>query len=210
MVQHAGRHVLGADQGRVALLTARDGLAAQAGHDLTIEITTWSGELALAEDGQPTELSVKLDLNSLVVREGTGGVKPLTDRDRREIAVTSRKVLGVERHPEATFTASGFEPNSSGGGFIQGTLTLGGISRPLKLHVAKTGPERYRATASVRQSEFGIKPYTAFLGALKVSDAVGVTIDIDLAKSDLANSNVAEAPAAENSAAGHSAGGPHG
>jgi polyisoprenoid-binding protein YceI len=201
MVQHAGRHVLGADQGRVALLTARDGLAAQAGHDLTIEISAWSGEVTVADDGQPTELSVKLDLNSLVVREGTGGLKPLTDRDRREIAVTSRKVLGVERHPEATFVASGFEPNSSGGGFIQGTLTLGGISRPLKLHVAKTGPESYHATASVRQSEFGIKPYTAFLGALKVSDAVGVTIDIDLAKS----------PAAENSAAGHSAGGgPHG
>ncbi|HEY3905032.1 MAG TPA: YceI family protein [Streptosporangiaceae bacterium] len=197
MVQHAGRHVLSADQGRVALLTARDGLAAQAGHDLTIEISTWSGELTVDDDGQPVELSVKLDLNSLVVREGTGGVKPLTDRDRREIAVTSRKVLGVERHPEANFVASGFEPNSNGGGFIQGTLTLGGISRPLKLHVVKTGPESYHATASVRHSEFGIKPYTAFLGALKVSDAVGVTIDIDLAKSR----------AAENSAAGNSASG---
>jgi polyisoprenoid-binding protein YceI len=201
MVQHAGRHVFGADQGRVALLTARDGLAAQAGHDLTIEISAWSGELTVADDGQPAELSVKLDLNSLVVREGTGGVKPLSDRDRREIAVTSRKVLGVERHPEAAFAASGFEPNSNGGGFIQGTLTLAGITRPLKLHVAKTGPESYHATASVRQSEFGIKPYTAFLGALKVSDAVGVTIDIDLAKSQ----------AAENSAAGNSAsGGSHG
>jgi len=106
-------------------------------------------------------------------------------------------VLGVDRHPEATFTASGFEANSSGGGFIQGTLTLGGIARPLKLHVAKTGPQSYHATASVRQSEFGIKPYSAFLGALKVSDAVGVNIDIDLAKS----------PGTENSTASHSAGG---
>jgi polyisoprenoid-binding protein YceI len=197
MAQHAGRHVLSTDQGRVALLTARDGLAAQAGHDLTIEVSAWSGELTVADDGQPTELSVTLDLNSLVVREGTGGVKPLTDRDRREIAVTTRKVLGVDRHPEATFKASGFEPNPSGGGFIQGTLTLGGISRPLKLHVAKTGPGSFHATASVRQSEFGIKPYTAFLGALKVSDAVGVIIDVDLAKSS----------GSENSAAGHSAGG---
>jgi len=191
--------VLGADQGRVALLTARDGLAAQAGHDLTIEVVAWSGELTVGDDGQPTELSVKLDLNSLVVRDGTGGVKPLTDRDRREIAVTSRKVLGVDRHPEANFTASGFEPNSNGGGFISGTLTLGGITRPLKLHVAKTGPDSYHATASVRQSEFGIKPYTAFLGALKVSDAVGVIIDVDLAK--------ASPSGAGNSGSGQSAGG---
>jgi polyisoprenoid-binding protein YceI len=124
-------------------------------------------------------------------------VKPLTDRDRREIAVSARKVLGVDRHPKATFTATGFEPNANGGGFIQGTLMLGGISRPLKLHVAKTGPESFHATASVRQSEFGIKPYSAFLGALKVSDAVGINIDLDLAKSS----------DAENSSAGHSAGG---
>jgi polyisoprenoid-binding protein YceI len=196
MALHAGCHALGNDQGRVALLTARDGLAAQAGHDLRIEITTWSGELTVADNRQPTALSVKLDMNSLVVREGTGGVKPLTDRDRREIAVTSRKVLGVDRHPEATFTSSSFEAGTNGGGFIQGMLMLGGISRPLRLHVANTGPTSYHATASVRQSEFGIRPYTAFLGTLKVSDAVGVVIDVDLAK-----------PSAGNAAAGHVAGG---
>jgi len=32
----------------------------------------------------------------------------------------------------------------------------------------------------VRQSDFGIKPYTAFLGVLKVSDAVGVAVDVEL------------------------------
>lgn len=195
MALRAGCHALGNDQGQVSLLTARDGFAAQAGHDLRIEITAWSGELAVADDGQPTALSVKLEMNSLVVREGTGGMKPLTDRDRREIAATSRKVLGVDRHPEATFTASSFEAGSNGGGFIQGTLMLGGISRPLKLHVSKIGADKYQATASVRQSEFGIRPYTAFLGTLKVSDAVGVVIDLNLAQSS--------ASSAESSAAGH-------
>lgn len=182
MAQQPGRHVFGADRGRVKLLTARDGFAAQAGHDLTIEVGGWSGELTAGDDGKPTELSVKLDLASLVVIAGAGGVKPLTDRDRREIVVTARKVLGVDRHPQATFSASTFEPGSDGGGVIQGTLTLGGISRPLKLHVSSTGGDCFHATAEVRQSEFGIKPYTAFLGALKVSDAVGVEIDVNLAE----------------------------
>lgn len=181
MAQQPGRHVLSTDRGRVRLRTARDGLAAQAGHDLTIEVGAWSGELTVGDDGKPTELSVKLDLTSLVVIAGTGGVKPLTDRDRREIVVTARKVLGVDRHPQATFTASTFEPGSDGDGFIQGTLTLGGVSRPLKLHVSNTGGDSFHAATSVRQSEFGIKPYTAFLGALKVSDAVGVEIDVHLA-----------------------------
>ena len=174
--------MFGADRGRVTLLTARDGFAAQAGHDLTIEVGTWSGELVVGDDGQPAELSVELDLTSLVVIAGSGGLKPLTDRDRREIAVTARKVLGADRHPEATFTASTFEPGSDRGGVIEGTLTLGGISRPLRLHVSHGGGETFHATASVRQSEFGIKPYTAFLGALKVSDAVGVEVDVNLAE----------------------------
>ena len=183
MALDPGRHVFSTDRGRVTLLTARDGLAASAGHDLTIEIATWTAELTVADDGSLAGLDARLDLNSLVVRDGTGGLKPLTDRDRREIAVTARKVLGVDRHPEATFASLGFEPGSNGGGFIQGTLALGGASRPLRMHVAKTDPDHYHATSSVRQSEFGIKPYTAFLGALKVSDVVGIDIDVDLAGS---------------------------
>lgn len=179
--------MLGIGRGRITLLTARDGLAGMAGHDLTIEVGAWSGELTVADEGTPSDLTVKLDLTSLRVIAGTGGVKPLTDRDRREIVVTARKVLGVDRHPEATFTASTFEPGSDGGGFIQGMLTLGGISRQIKLQVSSTGGDNFHATASVRQSEFGIKPYTAFLGALKVSDAVGVEVDVNLAKPDAAD-----------------------
>jgi polyisoprenoid-binding protein YceI len=170
----------GAGRGRILLQTARDGLAAQAGHDLTIEITRWSAELEVADDLAPAELTVRADLNSLAVREGTGGVKALTDRDRREIAVTARKLLGTDRHPEATFTATGFEPDSSGGGTVRGTLSIKGTSRPLELAVSKTGTTAYHVTGSVRQSEFGIKPYTAFLGVLKVSDRVGIAADVEL------------------------------
>jgi polyisoprenoid-binding protein YceI len=122
---------------------------------------------------------VRIDLGSMVVRDGTGGIKPLTDRDRREIAVTARKVLGTDRHPEARFSASAFEA-SDGGGVIGGNLTLAGATRPLRLEVSQPGPGRYRATTSVRQTQFGIKPYSAFLGSLKVRDAVDVEIDLDL------------------------------
>jgi polyisoprenoid-binding protein YceI len=186
MALEAGRHIFGAERGRVLLLTARDGLAATVGHDLTIEVSNWSAELIVADDLTPTGLSVRVDLTSLVVREGTGGVKPLTDRDKREIAVSARKVLGVDRHPQATFTAAVFEPGANGGGFVQGTLALAGAERPLRLHVAQTGPDAYHATASVRHSEFGIKPYTAFLGALKVSDTVGVSVDVRLSEAEAA------------------------
>jgi polyisoprenoid-binding protein YceI len=178
----AGRHHLDTDSGRIVLTTLRDGLAAQAGHDLTIEPASWSGELEVGADAAPVRLEVRIDMTSLVVRQGSGGLKPLTDRDRREIAATARKVLGVQRHPEATFSATAFEPAAGDdtGGVIAGTLTLNGQSRPLALAVRMAGPGDYVATASVTQSDYGIKPYTGFLGALKVKDAVGVQVEVSL------------------------------
>jgi polyisoprenoid-binding protein YceI len=177
----AGRHHLGPEHGQIRLRTFRDGLAAQAGHDLIIEISRWSGELAVGDDLAPTSLEVRIDMGSLVVREGTGGLKPLTDRDKREIAVTARKVLAADRHPEATFTAAGFTAAADGGGGeISGTLTLAGRSQPIRLQVNESGSGGYLATASVVQTQFGIKPYSGFLGALKVRDAVEVRAEVAL------------------------------
>lgn len=180
MAIHAGRHPLGTDRGRILLMTLRDGLAAQAGHDLTLEPARWSGELVVGDDLAPKSLEVRIDMGSLVVREGTGGLKPLTDRDRREIAVTARKVLAADRHPEASFTATAFEPAQAGDGVITGTLTIAGRSRPLRLTVSHAGPGEYRATTTIVQSDFGIKPYSAFLGSLKVRDGVAVRVEMSL------------------------------
>jgi polyisoprenoid-binding protein YceI len=180
MAVHAGRHHLGTQQGRIVITTLRDGLAAQAGHDLTLEPGLWSGELVVGDDLAPTSLEVRIDMGSLVIREGSGGLKPLTDRDRREIAVTARKVLAADRHPEARFSATAFEPAAGGGGVITGTLTLAGRSRPVRLAVSQPGPDRYRATTAIVQSDFGVKPYSAFLGSLKVRDAVNVQVEVSL------------------------------
>lgn len=190
MAIRAGHHEFGPDQGRITLRTSRDGLAASAGHDLTIDAARWSGELVVGPDLVAASLEVKVDLGALVVRDGTGGIKPLSDRDKREISVTARKVLGADRYPEASFTASGFEAGPDGsGGVVAGSLTLAGQSRPLRLAVTEAGPGRYRATTTVRHTDFGIKPYSAFLGSLKVADVVQVEVDLDL--SDVAQQEAA-------------------
>jgi polyisoprenoid-binding protein YceI len=184
MAIHSGRHLFGPDHGRITLRTYRDGLAAQAGHDLTIEATRWSAELVVSPEETPTSLKVTVDLGALAVRAGTGGIKPLTDRDKREIGVTARKVLSAERHPEATFSAATFKAEPGGGGTISGTLSLNGQTAPLELRVSSAGAGRYHATATVRQTDFGIKPYTGFLGALKVRDTVDLEVDADLSETE--------------------------
>jgi polyisoprenoid-binding protein YceI len=174
MAANGGRHQLGPDSGRLTLRTYRSGLAAQAGHDLTIDVTRWSGRL------EPDRLEVTADLNSLAVREGLGGVVPLTDRDRRDIAGKARKQLDAGRYPEASYSATSFTEDDAGGGTIDGTLTLHGRRQPLRLQVSKTGDGQYRVTASVVQSQFGIKPYSGMLGALKVRDDVEIEVSVNL------------------------------
>ena len=174
-----GSFRLGPDSGRVVIKTGRAGLAARAGHDLTIEVTRWSATVTVPADGvAAAEVSAELDLGSLAVREGTGGAKPLSDKDRRDILNTAAKILG--RGP-ARFRSSRIIPAASGGA-IEGTLTLGGATRPARLQLVSRGPGQYRGTATVRQTDHGITPYTGFFGALKLKDEVTVEVEADLTR----------------------------
>jgi polyisoprenoid-binding protein YceI len=167
-----GNFELGPDAGRIIIKTSRVGLAARAGHDLTIEVTRWSARAEIpAEDaGGVTAATVaaELDLGSLEVREGTGGVKK-----------TMSRILG---DGTASFTSSRIIRSGGTGGAIEGTLTLNGQSQPVRLQVTQPGPDRYRGTGTVPQSAFGIKPYTGFFGALKLADEVRVEFDVDLTR----------------------------
>ena len=180
MADITGTYELGPADGQVLVRTGREGLAARAGHDLTIEITGWSARATVpdAASGGITgaTLTAELDLGSLAVRQGTGGAKPLTDRDRRDIQQTARKILG--QSAAATFASTRFIPSSSATGAIEGTLTLRGTSRPLRLQVTSAGPGHFRGSATLRQTDFGITPYSGFLGALKLKDEVAVEFDI--------------------------------
>ena len=179
MAATTGNYRLGPDNGRVVLKTGRAGLAARAGHDLTIEVTRWSAqvEVPAEENGGPAAatVSAELDLGSLEVREGTGGAMPLTDRDRREI---KKQIAGILRGATASFASTRVIPS----GAIEGTVTLNGKTQPARLQLTDSGSGRYRGSATLAQTGFGIKPYTGFFGALKLRDEVVVEFDVDLAK----------------------------
>jgi polyisoprenoid-binding protein YceI len=172
-----GRYRLGPENGRIVIRTFREGLGAVAGHDLVIDVPRWSGELTVNDDETLGSIEATIDMTSWIIREGNGGVKPLTDRDRREITKTARRVLSADRHPEARFSATEFQPAGDDRGALDGTFTLAGAERPLRVQVSQVGPGRYRATGTVVQSSYGIKPYTGFFGALKVRDAVDFEVD---------------------------------
>ena len=183
MADIAGTYELGPGAGRVLVKTGREGLAARAGHDLTLEITQWSARVTVpaADDtSEATTLTADLDLGSLTVREGTGGAKPLSDKDRRDIQNQARKILGNAGQARFNSTRVIESASPTGGGAIEGTLTLNGASRPLRLEVTSSGPGQYRGSTTIRQSDFGITPYSGFFGALKLRDEVTVEFEVTI------------------------------
>jgi hypothetical protein len=179
-----GTHQLGPGSGRVLVKTGREGLAARAGHDLTLEITRWSAQVTVPGEAAGglagTTLAAELDLGSLAVRSGTGGAKPLTDKDRRDIQAQARKILG---HPVgAAFASTQVIPASGAApsGAIEGTLTLHGATRPLRLQVTGSADGHFRGTAAIRQTDFGITPYSGFFGTLKLKDEIKIEFEITI------------------------------
>jgi polyisoprenoid-binding protein YceI len=169
----------------MVIKTGRVGAFAKAGHDLTIEVTRWSATVEVPDEGAggvtAARVSAELDLGSLEVREGSGGVKPLSDGDRREIKKQIGNILGTAT---ASFTSSRIVKVGMSGGAVEGTLTINGKTQPARLQVTEAGAGGYRGTATVTQSAFGIKPYSGFFGTLKVKDEIGVEFEVDLAKAD--------------------------
>ncbi|GAA2630352.1 YceI family protein [Actinomadura fulvescens] len=177
MSLNEGTYGLGPDNGRLLLRTSRSGLGRRAGHDLTIEATRWSGTATVAGTaGSSVEVTVEVD--ALEVREGTGGVLPLSESDRSEISKNLRKVLQADRHRAITFRSTAVE-GSAEEFAVEGGLTLLGRTEPLTVR-ASVADGRVRGGATVRQTRWGIKPYSAFFGALKLADEVEVAFDLAL------------------------------
>jgi polyisoprenoid-binding protein YceI len=181
----AGEYRLGPECGRLILKTARVGLAAKAGHDLTLEVTQWSAHVVVPSEDQgglaAMTLSVEADLGSLTTREGTGGAKPLTRADHDEIDKTARRILAGRGNATATFKSSQVRALSDGGE-IDGTITINDVAQPLRLRLTEQGPDRYQGTGTIVQSAHGIKPYSALLGTLKLQDEVKLEFEADLTK----------------------------
>ena len=169
---------IGPSTARLLVRTGREGVASKVGHDLTITFADWSGHVDLP-DGDPARARVRVVVrtSSIEVLGGSGGIAPLFANDRAEITRTARRLLEVDRHPEAVFESTTATVTSTGG-TLAGQVTIRGVTAPITLDVVDRGDGQWHARTSLLQSSFGIKPHRAFLGALRVADQVQIEVDI--------------------------------
>ena len=162
----------GPDNGSLKIRTARTGGAAKAGHDLVIEVESWQATLDL--ESQPA-LTLTADSRSLRVLEGSGGIKSLNDSDKADIKKTIDKE--VLKGCAIEFRSNDVQQDAGGGLKVRGDLSLNGKQAPVEFDLAIGDDGHVSGSAMVAQTAFGMKPYSALFGALKVADEVGIEID---------------------------------
>ena len=145
------------------------------GHNHEIEAPIESGEVA--ESDSP---SVELRVNARELRV----LDPEASADTRaqvQKTMLGPQVLDTEHFPKIHFQSTKVEAKGTDHWLVHGTLDLHGQSHPVTVDVAlKDGV--YRGTATLKQTEFGIKPVTAAGGTVKVKDEIKVEFEIALVK----------------------------
>ena len=173
-----GTHTLGPENGTLSVRTGRTGAAAKAGHDLLIHATAWRATLEVGKDPAQTSIVLDVDPTSLRVREGTGGMQALGRDDKANIETTINDE--VLKGQAIAFRSTGVQPAAGGSRLsVRGDLTLFGETGPIAFDLL-VGDGTLSSSVVVKQSEWGVTPYSALFGALKVVDEVEVELDASL------------------------------
>ncbi len=179
----AGTHQLGPDSGSLQVKTYRDGMASKLGHDLTFEVTKWEATVTVAEGGALSSIELSADPHSLEVRDATGGAKALSDKDRDEEIPKSIDDKVLEGEPISFSSTEAQLEQDAGTLSASGELTMAGETKPVSAQLTVDPDGHVTGTIPLTQSEWGIKPFKAMMGALKVKDQVDVVIDARLPSS---------------------------
>lgn len=164
-------HKLGPDNAKLTVRTGRSGAIARVGHDLNIEVGSWSATLVL---GEHSALVLKADSRSLKVLTGTGGLQPLGDDDKVNIEQTiNDEVL----HGGAIRFHSSEVRRADGRIDVEGELQLLSGRAPVTFELTLGDDGQLTGEAALKQSDWGIKPYSALFGTLKVADEVRIAVD---------------------------------
>jgi polyisoprenoid-binding protein YceI len=153
----------------------KSGFLSAFGHNHEIQAAIQSGEVK--ESGSPS-VELRVDARKLRVLDPEA-----SDSTRGQIQETmlGTQVLDANHFPEIHFQSTGVEPKGPDHWIVHGNLALHGKDHPIAVEVALKD-ERYRGSATLKQTDFGITPVTVAGGTVKVKDEVKVEFDIALVK----------------------------
>lgn len=170
-----GTYGLGPQNGTLSVRTGRRGAIAKVGHDLLIEVGAWGATVQIGADPKETVLELTADSSSLRVQKGTGGIQSLGEEERSGIDQTiDAEVL---KGTTIAFRSRAVQSDGDGGLNVRGDLELANGINPVAFDLNVGDDGHVTGSAVIKQTDWGMKPYTALFGTLKVADEVEVFID---------------------------------
>lgn len=159
---------------RVRTFKAEGRVLSRLAHDLQLRLDDFD---LRAGDGK---VSLGFSPASLIVEgaivDGVLSVQTLSDRHQEEIRSNIRNdVLHTARHPTGSFEGSYAERDDCVR--VEGVLRLRGESRSVEFELFRT-PAGYDGSVRLVPSRWGIAPFTAMLGALRLQDRVDVLVHV--------------------------------
>jgi len=176
------------------IFTFKEGLLSAIAHDLRLVVERCSIDLSVEGSGGAqgggadgtaggvvTAIAATFDPRSLRVvcaqRDGQDQLSALSVDQRAEIdRHIQHDILHTDRYPEVRFVSTKVTPRA-GAYEVLGELSLHGQRRAIVASVAKQA-ERWLCEVRLNQPDFGIKPFSAALGTLRVRAALLVTVAV--------------------------------
>jgi polyisoprenoid-binding protein YceI len=165
--------------GTCHVFSFKEGLLSRLAHDLRIRVERF--DVTIEGEGDDRKVTATFDPRSLSVEtaivDGRDAPKALSKNDHAQIEkIIQREVLHTKKHGEIRFRSKSVR-ETDGGLVVEGDLTLHGTTRPLRCEVRDEG-ETWRTAVTLHQPDFGIKPYRAALGGLRIKPDVRVELSV--------------------------------
>ncbi|MEB4209928.1 YceI family protein [Mycobacterium sp. 94-17] len=176
---------IGPADGELLLYTGVAGRAARMGHRLTIAMTRWRTTVGWA-GSRPVGAELAVETDSFEVLRGDGGVKGLSGAEKALVRSNALKSLSASRFPQIRYSADTIE-KADDGYRLTGPLHIRGETRD---HVVEVRTEdlgdswRMSVESTIRQSDFGIRPYSLLMGSVRVADEVSLAFSAVRAHND--------------------------
>jgi polyisoprenoid-binding protein YceI len=174
-----------ASDGELLIRTGVAGRAARMGHRLTIAMRRWHGSVGWA-GAEPVSAELVVEVDSFEVLRGEGGVKGLSGPEKVLVKSNALKSLDAGHYPEIRFAADAIDKTDDGYR-LTGKLQIRGKSRAhvIDLRTEDLGEAwRVSAESCIRQTDYGVKPYSLLMGSVRVADEVSLAFTAVHTKDD--------------------------
>jgi polyisoprenoid-binding protein YceI len=169
-------------QSRVTATLTQEGFIARRYPTHRVEVKNFSGKIEVSERDE-TRIAVEVESETKSLTNIDEG---MTEFERKEFHnVLNNLVLESDKFPKIKFVSASVSDARKSGETrtftLNGDLTMRDTTKKVSFPVAVTiAKDQLRATgeASLKQSDYGIKPYSGKLGLIKIGDDVKINFEI--------------------------------